>query len=231
MGGRRHRGPPAEDRGRSRSRPRGIVWPGHRRDRDLHQHGEQRRHRPVARPFLTGVEAGFPLDGHAVAVERRPRGEALLAGRLGHAHRRHAESLDLQIDDLDREVGPPGDGGHRRAPEVAPPVVIPGDEEHLMQLPRRRSAVGETPFGVSDQRRIDRAFLTGTPQRREELVGVHGGEVRRGISDQGPHGPPCAFLLDLGQPSAPRRRRRARRRGGKPDTGQVGGRGNPGRLS
>src|SRR5262249_46129433 len=49
------------------------------------------------------------------------------------------------------------------------------------------------------------------------------GEVRRGVGVQGPKGQPCAFLLDLGEPRAPRRPRQA------PDAGQVGRRRN-GRL-
>jgi hypothetical protein len=72
-----------------------------------------------------------------------------------------------------------------------------------MQVPRRRGAVGETASGVSDQRRIGRAVLAGASQRRGELIGVQGGEVRRGVGDQGPKGQPCAFLLDLGEPPAP----------------------------
>ena len=72
-----------------------------------------------------------------------------------------------------------------------------------MQIPRRGRAIGNAASDLSNQRHIAQAVLAGTPQRREEPLGIQRGEVRRGVANQGPDGQPGAFLLNLGGPPAP----------------------------
>jgi hypothetical protein len=103
------------------------------------------------------------------------------------------------VHDLDGEVGLMGHRGHRRVAGMLPCDVVPRDEEHLVQVSRGRGALGDAALDVGDERRVDHALLAGAPQRREERIGVQGGEVRRRVGNQRAQRPPGSLVLHLGE--------------------------------